>query len=632
MYPKQDIVEKMLNKVLDSVISSLLQDNETVALDGKLQFKMNNDSTFLIILNRLFGCPSSDIKLEEVENCLYDVGASNSTSTHAMQQLSSDDEVQDESSVTDVADNNRDYVTFEDSSEPTEQHAKQKSVKMECDDEESVHDPDWNPGTPSTILVKMDGDINVAKNKVRKANKKKAGQFRRRYLVKDQVDQINDKRDLQCPECGKIFTRKWHRDIHYKNIHTDAAKAGRKPFECILCPGLDKAYKGQENLIKHVKSKHGKQYQCEECCLVFYLESQLLKHNAIKHYQSLDVDKEVIRDPTKPFQCHLCIKSFASRTFLVNHVKTQHSVSKQIKCNECPKAFFIKQDLEKHQKVHHSLDPKYLCTHCGKSYTSSTALKNHMLIVTGTKDYKCAICGKCYITHENLQVHIRNHTGEKPYMCSTCGKAFASGSRLATHKLTHLTMEQREHVCSVCHKRFARAKHLENHERIHFDDKPYQCSFCGKGFIEKHILTRHVRVHTGQKPYKCNTCGRGFSQSNEVTNHVKKTHMTPEIRDGRVYTYTDEPVQQNALQPQTAVVINKMEEMRKDNDGEFPEFYRDSPAIIAIEQDAALHPSEDVEIKDDNQSINFIPIQDLTGQIFFQKMTQNTPTYQKYTL
>ena len=55
--------------------------------------------------------------------------------------------------------------------------------------------------------------------------------------------------DLQCQQCGKLFSRK-HDLLRHEVVHT-----GAKAFECKHC---DKGFTRKETLTQHVKTVHDK--------------------------------------------------------------------------------------------------------------------------------------------------------------------------------------------------------------------------------------------------------------------------------------------------------------------------------------------------------------------------------------
>ena len=73
--------------------------------------------------------------------------------------------------------------------------------------------------------------------------------------------------------------------------------------------------------------------------------------------------------------CHICFKSFASKTLLKSHMFS-HSTVKQFGCNECGNKYGRASDLSRHQKSHDTAKQKE-CPDCKKKFTRKDVLKRH---------------------------------------------------------------------------------------------------------------------------------------------------------------------------------------------------------------------------------------------------------------
>nr|XP_042139871.1 zinc finger protein 454 isoform X1 [Peromyscus maniculatus bairdii] len=343
------------------------------------------------------------------------------------------------------------------------------------------------------------------------------------------------KKDLECSECGKAFSKsstlKKHQKIHTEKLNTSQKMPIKdKRYECREC---GKAFHQSTHLIHHQRIHTGeKPYECKDCGKAFSVSSSLTYHQKIhtgeKPFECNICGKAFIRNihlshhhrihtGEKPFQCNICDKAFVCRAHLTKH-QNIHSGEKPYKCNECGKAFNQSTSFLQHQRIHTGEKP-FECSECGKAFRVNSSLTEHQRIHTGEKPYQCSECGKAFRDNSSFARHRKIHTGEKPYRCGLCEKAFRDQSALAQHQRIHTG--EKPYMCNICEKAFSDHSALTQHKRIHTREKPYKCRICGKAFIRSTHLTQHQRIHTGEKPYKCNKCGKAFNQTANLIQHQR---------------------------------------------------------------------------------------------------------------
>ncbi|KAL4705083.1 hypothetical protein ACJJTC_002731 [Scirpophaga incertulas] len=116
------------------------------------------------------------------------------------------------------------------------------------------------------------------------------------------------KKMVQCPDCGKEYTRTTYMMNHYRHVHTKQSR-----FFCQLC---DKQFLNSTKYVEH----------------------QRYTHNGEK--------KE------KNKLCYICGRGFAEKRTLVNHMRT-HSGERPFKCEHCNAAFTQKIAMLSHVKYIH---------------------------------------------------------------------------------------------------------------------------------------------------------------------------------------------------------------------------------------------------------------------------------------
>ena len=200
-------------------------------------------------------------------------------------------------------------------------------------------------------------------------------------------------------------------------------------------------------------------------------------------------------DPNRkrPFQCHLCPKSFAEKSILKNHI-SRHSKEKPLKCDFCSKHFKTKQEKIKHHRTHTGEKP-YKCNFCVKSFTTKSALQSHIRTHTGEKPFKCHLCKKEFSSKAVLEGHFNKHKNKKPYKCHLCAKAYTTKDSLASH--------------------------LKTHNR----PKPYTCHYCRVAFTFKSEYENHMRYEEGEnEDRKCHICKKVYSDKYRLREHNKRAH------------------------------------------------------------------------------------------------------------
>ena len=190
------------------------------------------------------------------------------------------------------------------------------------------------------------------------------------------------------------------------------------------------------------------------------------------------------RKRPKLHHCHLCPKSYTSKSSVKFHIETRH----------------IKPD---------PLEKTHPCAECDKAFVCLSSLRQHMKLKHLVGDiYRCHFCGKSFNTKPDVTRHLRTHTGDRPFKCPLCEKSFTCKSSLKTHLKNHI-------------------------------GKSISCSYCDKKFNVDSDRVRHESIHTGQKPWRCLTCGKSYSCKSTVKVHIRTAHLSSKKGSKRETFETD---------------------------------------------------------------------------------------------
>lgn len=251
---------------------------------------------------------------------------------------------------------------------------------------------------------------------------------------KPSLSDLNSSNPFVCQQCGRSFTA-----IHYLRRH-ETIHSKAKIYTCSICPH---AFGNGYLLSLHERNVHA------------------IRHRRRRRGYAVQKRRQITTRivPDKPFQCPLCIRSFADRHALTLHEQV-HNGGRLFPCSHCDRVFTYLHALKNHERIHVSVK-SLPCSYCGKLFSMLARLKLHErkhrseLVVQAEqrslkaariaavsdsseeKEFTCPECPKSFRLKHTLQIHMRQHTGEKPYACGICDYRGAQKVSLSCHMRKH---------------------------------------------------------------------------------------------------------------------------------------------------------------------------------------------------
>lgn len=142
-----------------------------------------------------------------------------------------------------------------------------------------------------------------------------------------------------------------------------------------------------------------------------------------------------VHDNAFALMCHVCAKTFKSKTVFDQHHRDEHSAglaTPKLQCNICGNWLKNEHSLRNHMGRHFAAQQK--CQLCGKLVPNQNALGNHMRYAHNDRVYTCTICDKTFKKEIALKEHLASHTGVDLYSCMYCSQMFKSSANMYAHR------------------------------------------------------------------------------------------------------------------------------------------------------------------------------------------------------
>ncbi|XP_078584641.1 uncharacterized protein LOC144866818 [Branchiostoma floridae x Branchiostoma japonicum] len=379
-------------------------------------------------------------------------------------------------------------------------------------------------------------------------------------LSKDQQAWVNqtlekvEKRQRNCPECGKVFKMPLDMRKHLIQIHSP------EPLFC--CQYCQMTFRTWMGMSRHEKGHEKEQEGIGEVGVIegtpVTPQSERTKH------QFTEEQKQWIRDTLEDVgkrqkNCPSCDKVFDTPAAMRKHLLHVHSKEPLFSCNICSAKLRTSSGLRRHSQTHIQ-NKQHVCPMCGKTFSRRDHLVKHVRVHTGEKPFKCPDCERRFrtkwevIQHKRYQIcntqgpfickhcgmecrgapslrlHEAEHNEEKQFQCEVCGKGFALEDNLKRHLTEHADIpsvrDTLSFKCSLCRFVTTSKQNLKHHELRHKGERAFLCDFCGQSFLTGTKLKRHKYIHKSEmeRPHHCQLCGKGFIQKNHLKSHMQKRH------------------------------------------------------------------------------------------------------------
>lgn len=141
----------------------------------------------------------------------------------------------------------------------------------------------------------------------------------------------------------------------------------------------------------------------------------------------------------------------------------------------------------------------FKCKHCNRTFLLENILMKHLKIEhLIERPFECNICKKTFIWQSNLKNHLRSHSNEKNFHCKEkdCAKTFKFKYNMIAHmQMAHSGDLNKTMYESLCSESFKHKKRV----------KLYRCQFCEEKFYVKMACQSHLKVHLKKRALRPNS-------------------------------------------------------------------------------------------------------------------------------
>ncbi|XP_034232170.1 zinc finger protein 271-like [Thrips palmi] len=247
--------------------------------------------------------------------------------------------------------------------------------------------------------------------------------FNRRGNMTQHMKRHSNERKFSCKVCKQSFETLsevvQHRREHTVQEIKDNSEE-KKQLTCSQCPKIFSTSKGLE---EHTKTHSNISFECELC------------NKQLSNRRTLEYHIRSFHTQERPFSCQFCSMSFLSREACTVHERL-HTGEKPYTCRECNMSFRCSSNLAQHLGTHND-DRPWACDQCPKRFKRNGILLVHMRTHTGEKPFCCDICGRRFTQKNDMLKHQQTHTTNQNFVCGECHWPFYTRKELNKHRRTH---------------------------------------------------------------------------------------------------------------------------------------------------------------------------------------------------
>lgn len=214
-----------------------------------------------------------------------------------------------------------------------------------------------------------------------------------------------------------------------KSLHDNGREICSKCYEL-----LNDLHQYQKR-IKEIADQLHSYLACSVETKAVSTEAQKIENNYLqKDYDLQKSENTIVKEENTleaKFKCHVCVKSFITKSGRNKHLRNQHPDEKPDFADE-------ENRTGGSEKLNKNEKPKiFQCSMCPKKWKTKSELKNHLHSHSQEKPFVCEICGHAYKHKAALDVHVDMHNGVCPFTCIYCEKQFTQKGALRRHLPIH---------------------------------------------------------------------------------------------------------------------------------------------------------------------------------------------------